>query len=173
MGLILPLMPASAHPPPPGSRRDDTTMALRLLIVDDEDAIRFAVTEYFSAYGEQIDSAADLASARALLARHRYDAVIADLRLGCNEEQAGLDIIDLASRLPLRPCIVLLSAQHSPELVQEALRRGAHLALHKPLPLYELKGRIKHFLAWRAAGGSDAGFRPDDFRPTQPDSAPQ
>ena len=148
-------------------------MPLRLLIVDDEAAIRFAVTEYFSAYGETIDSAADLASARQLLSLNRYDAVIADLRLGCNEELAGLDIIDLAFRLPRRPCIVLLSAQHSPELVHEALRRGAHLALHKPLPLYELKGRIKHFLAWRAAGGSDAGFRPDDFRPTPPDKAPQ
>jgi DNA-binding response OmpR family regulator len=103
------------------------------------------------------------------LALKRYDAVIADLRLGCNEEQAGLEIIDLASGLPRRPCIVLLSAQHSPDLVHEALRRGAHLALHKPLPLCELKGRIKHFLAWRASGGSDAAFRPDDFRPTRPE----
>lgn len=143
-------------------------MALRILIVDDEAAIRFAVTEYFIAYGEDIDSAADVVSADDLLARHHYDAVIADLRLGGSEEFGGLDVIDLAARSNARPCIVLLSAEHSPELVREALSRGAHFTLHKPLPLSELKGRINDYLSWRASAAPGATFEPGSFQPATP-----
>ncbi|MEY2686497.1 MAG: hypothetical protein RL375_695 [Pseudomonadota bacterium] len=141
-------------------RIDNAWMALRILIVDDEAAIRFAVSEYFIAYGETIDSAADTLSAGELLARHAYDAVIADLRLGGNEEFGGLEVIDLAARSPSQPCIVLLSAEHSPDLVGEAVRRGAHHTLHKPLPLHVLKACINDFRARRALAGPDGSPLP-------------
>jgi DNA-binding response OmpR family regulator len=143
-------------------------MARRILIVDDEAAIRFAVSEYFIAYAYCVDSAEDLVSARRLLSRNVYDAVIADLRLGGSQELDGLAVIDIASRLPQRPCIVLLSADHSPQLVQDAKRRGANFALHKPLPLYELKACIGQYLAWLDACKADAEFKPGQFAPTLP-----
>jgi DNA-binding response OmpR family regulator len=143
-------------------------MARRLLIVDDEPAIRFAVTEYFTAYGFLIDSAEDLGAAQRLLGRHDYDAVIADLRLGERDEYGGLSVIDQAKAQAHHPCIVLLSADHSPAIVEEAKRRGASFALHKPIPLYELKGRISEFLAWRELCQADEEFKPGQFMPTLP-----
>jgi CheY-like chemotaxis protein len=70
--------------------------------------------------------------------------------------------------MPELPCVVLLSAEHSPELVQEAKARGADFVLHKPLPLYELKGRIAQYLLWRASCEADEEFRPGVFAPTLP-----
>jgi two-component system alkaline phosphatase synthesis response regulator PhoP/two-component system response regulator ResD len=139
-----------------------------LLIVDDEAAIRFAVTEYFVAYGDSMDSAHDVESAQAHLLGTRYDAVIADLRLGGADESGGLDVIDIASRQHYQPCIVLLSAEHTPEVVREALRRGAHFTLHKPVPLSELKGRINDYLSWRARVGPHETFEPQAFLPGAP-----
>lgn len=141
-------------------RIDNLAMALRLLIVDDEAAIRFAVCEYFIAYGEIIDSAGDLTSASELLARHSYDAVIADLRLDGSEELGGLKVIELAARAPAVPCIVLLSAENSPEVIRQALRCGAHHTLHKPLPLHELKACINDRLARQTPTDGDGSPLP-------------
>ena len=143
-------------------------MARRILIVDDEPAIRFAVTEYFIAYGYRVDATEDATSALQLLKRHVYDAVIADLRLGGAKEFGGLDVIDAAYALAKRPCIVMLSADNSPSLVAEAKRRGANFRLHKPLPLYELKGRISEFLVWRESGRLEEDYEPGQFSPTLP-----
>jgi DNA-binding response OmpR family regulator len=140
-------------------------VSLHLLIVDDEAAIRFAVSEYFVAYGDSMDCAHDVESARTHLRGARYDAVIADLRLGGADESGGLDVIDIASRQPYHPCIVLLSADHTPDVVHEALRRGAHFTLHKPLPLSELKGRIYDYLSWRERVGPGETFEPGAFVP--------
>ena len=54
----------------------------RLLIVDDEDAILFAMTEYFSARLFAVDCARDREEAEALLAVRAYAVIITDLRLG-------------------------------------------------------------------------------------------
>ena len=143
-------------------------MARRILIVDDEPAIRFAVTEYFIAYGYRVDATEDATSALQLMKRHVYDAVIADLRLGGSREFGGLDVIDAAYKLPKRPCVVMLSADNSPSLVAEAKRRGANFTLHKPLPLYELKGRIAEFLVWRESGRLEEDYEPGQFSPTLP-----
>ena len=143
-------------------------MARRILIVDDEPAIRFAVCEYFMAYGYVVDCAQDTATGTTQLSRRTYDAVIADLRLGGSEPRGGLEIIQLAKRLPGLPCVVLLSAEHSPELVREAKACGANFVLHKPLPLFELKGRIAEYLQWRESCKTDEEFRPGNFAPTLP-----
>ena len=53
----------------------------RLLVIDDEDSIRFAMKEYFEVHGYRVDCAREAEEAEALLAHLRYDVVIADLQL--------------------------------------------------------------------------------------------
>src|SRR5512143_4317218 len=65
----------------------------RLLVVDDEAAIRFALTEYFRESGWLVDAAAEREGAEALLACTEYAVVIADLRLTGIYGMEGLDII--------------------------------------------------------------------------------
>lgn len=48
------------------------------------------------AYGYEVDSAHDTASGTRKLLHQTYDAVIADLRLGGDEQRGGLEIVELA-----------------------------------------------------------------------------
>lgn len=111
----------------------------RLLVVDDEPPILFALRDYFQAAGYEVDCAGELEEAQALLAeKTSYDLVIADLRLDSFSDTSGLELIGDVRDRCARSRILLLTAYGSPEIEAEALRRGADAFLHKPIPLPRL-----------------------------------
>ena len=110
----------------------------RLLIVDDEAAIRFAVSEYLRGNGWTVDAAADKGEAEALIASRDYAVVIADLRLTGFHGVEGLDIVQRSRELRPRARIVILTGNGTPEIEAEARRRGVDAFLKKPLPLARL-----------------------------------
>ena len=116
-----------------------TPSAPRLLVVDDEAAIRFALSDYFRECGWEVDAAAEKEEAEALLAHTEYAVVIADLRLTGIYGVEGLDIIQWSRHLRPETRVVLLTGYGTPEIESEARRRGADALLHKPLPLPELE----------------------------------
>ena len=111
----------------------------RILVVDDEPPILFALRDYFQGSGYEVDCASELEEAQALLAEEAsYDLVIADLRLDAWSGTSGLELIrDVRDRCA-RSRILFLTAYGSPEIEAEALRRGADVFLHKPVALPEL-----------------------------------
>jgi DNA-binding response OmpR family regulator len=114
----------------------------RLLIVDDEEAIRFALVEYFRDNGWQVDAAAEKEEAEALLSCTAYTVVIADLRLTGIHGIEGLDIVEWSRHLQPGTRVVLLTGNGTPELEAEAKRRGVDVFLHKPLPLPKLEAVV-------------------------------
>jgi two-component system nitrogen regulation response regulator NtrX len=125
----------------------------RILIIDDEEPIRFAVREYFQHSGYAVDCAQEAEEAEALLAHVRYDAVIADLRLTGIYRTEGLGIISsVRERCPWTRT-VLLTAFGSPEVEREARRLGVDAFLHKPRPLAELAGVVAELLGHPAEAG--------------------
>ena len=111
----------------------------RLLVVDDEAAIRFALSEYFRGSGWTVDAASEKEEAEALLSCTEYAVVIADLRLTGIYGVEGLDIIQWSRHLHPATRVVLLTGNGTPEIEAEARRRGADAFLHKPLPLPQLE----------------------------------
>jgi DNA-binding response OmpR family regulator len=110
----------------------------RILIVDDEEPILFAMREYFAAKGWTVDYAREPLEAEALLSTNDYRVAILDLRLSGTPGAEGLDLIEsVRSRSP-RTRIILLTAYGSREIEAEAFRRGADAFLHKPKPLSEV-----------------------------------
>jgi DNA-binding NtrC family response regulator len=124
--------------------------ARRLLVVDDEAAIRFALSDYFRERGWEVDTAAEKEEAEALLSHTEYAVVIADLRLTGIYGVEGLDIIQWSRHLRPETRVVLLTGYGTPEIEAEARRRGADALLHKPLPLPDLE-RIVAGLIGKAA----------------------
>jgi DNA-binding response OmpR family regulator len=126
--------------------------AHRILIIDDEEPILFAMREYFEVLGYRVDCAQEAEEAEALLAHVRYDAVIADLRLTGIYRTEGLGIIaSVRERCPWART-VLLTAYGSPEIEAEARRLGVDSFLHKPKPLTEVAEVVAGLLG-RAASG--------------------
>jgi DNA-binding NtrC family response regulator len=119
----------------------------RLLVVDDEAAIRFALAEYFRDNGWTVDAVAEKEEAQALLARTAYSVVIADLRLSGIHGSEGLDIVQSSRDLRPETRIVLLTGHATPEVEAEARRRGADAFLQKPLPLAQLEAIVDGLLA--------------------------
>jgi DNA-binding response OmpR family regulator len=122
----------------------------RLLIVDDEAAIRFALSEYFRESGWIVDAAAEKEEAEALLACTEYAAVIADLRLTGIYGVEGLDIVQWSRHLRPQTRVLLLTGNGTPEIEAEARRRGADAFLHKPVPLPHLAAVVDSLLGAEA-----------------------
>jgi len=122
----------------------------RLLVVDDEEPIRYAVREYFAARGYAVDCAQELEEAEALLNTRAYDVVIADLRLTGIHGAEGLELVDFV-RERGNAKVILLTAYGTSEIQRAAYARGAHVFLHKPTPL----STIAEIVASLAAGDAE------------------
>ena len=113
-------------------------MTKRLLIVDNEDTILFALQRYFTRVGFHVDCAKELEEAEALAAYTKYDLVIVDLSLTDTGSTEGLEILRHLRSTRSGARVILLTAYGSKAVEREAYRRGADAFLHKPRPLAEI-----------------------------------
>lgn len=110
-------------------------METRLLVVDDEEAIVFAMRRYFAARGFRVDAAREREEAEALLANEHYHAAIIDLRLNGVHGTEGLDLLGFVRDNCPETRTILLTAYGTEEMSRQARERGADVILSKPQPL--------------------------------------
>ena len=127
-------------------------MTPRLLIAEDEVAIRFAMKEYFEDLGYQVDCAGGEHEARVLLEVHDYSVVIADLRLGPHGVAQGLDLVRTVKDSFPGTRTMILTAYGSPDVEGEAQRIGVDAFLHKPERLKKIAEVVRR-LAVGAGNG--------------------
>ncbi len=108
----------------------------RILIVDDDDALRESLTLVLGSEGHSVLAAADGREALRIVEDHSVDVILCDLRM------PGLDgfelIPQLARQLPGIP-IILMSAHGTDDLAVEAIQHGAYDYLAKPFQPSELR----------------------------------
>lgn len=110
----------------------------RMLIVDDEESICFAMSEYFRMQGFHVDCAQEVEEAEALLVKECYSIVIADLRLTGIFNMGGLEVIKFVHERCPGTRVIVLTAYGSPEMETETRKHGIDAFLHKPQPLPEV-----------------------------------
>ncbi|HKQ07987.1 MAG TPA: response regulator [Blastocatellia bacterium] len=113
-------------------------MVDRILVVDDEEPILFAIKEYFMMHGYEVDCASEFEEAEALLANIQYSVVIADLRLTGINGAEGIELVAFVRERCPRTQIIILTAYGSLEIEEEAMGRGVDAFLRKPIPLPQL-----------------------------------
>jgi two-component system response regulator HydG len=127
----------------------------RLLIVDDEAAILFALGDFLTRKGYEVDRASHREQAAALLAAGTYALVIVDLRLGVHEPRGGLEVLRrLRERQPETPAI-LLTAYGSAEVEAALTGLGPVRLLWKPQPLARILQEVEDLLSGRPESGRD------------------
>ena len=104
----------------------------RVLIVDDEPAIRFGIGEYLRAAGYHVDEADSVRTAMGALKNALPDAILADYNLG---DGNGLDIVRRVVALDRGVPIIVLTAHGSIDLAVQAIKEGAEQFLTKPVEL--------------------------------------
>ncbi len=118
-------------------------MASKILIVDDEELIRWSLSQDLTNSGYKTVVAADLAEATAALETENPDVVLTDLRLG---RDSGLDVLKVARRGNPELPVVIMTAFADLASAVEALREGAADYISKPLQLAGLKITLKRVL---------------------------
>src|SRR4030095_15543954 len=104
-------------------------MGERILIADDDDALRESLELVLSAEGYEVLAARDGASALALVEGQAVDVALCDVRMPGMD---GLELLpQLMRKLPGVP-VILMSAYGSADLALEAMRRGAYDYVAKP-----------------------------------------
>jgi DNA-binding NtrC family response regulator len=117
---------------------------VRLLIVDDEEAIRFALARFFREGGYEVDTADNLATGRQRLAADQPEVVFLDLRL---PDGSGLDLLAEAKTLSPTSRIVVMTAYGTLDTVRQALERHAFEYLVKPVDLGEAANLVRQIQA--------------------------
>jgi DNA-binding NtrC family response regulator len=104
-------------------------MTRKILIVDDDHAMRQMLEALFREEGYATDAAGSVEDAVSLLRGSEYGAVLSDIRMG---SRSGLELVAELRRLwPATP-IVLMTAFGSVDAEIDALRAGAFGYLSKP-----------------------------------------
>jgi two-component system response regulator PilR (NtrC family) len=113
------------------------------LVVDDERDIRELLVLTLGRMGIRVDTATDLASARAQLAAEKYDLCLTDMRL---PDGSGLDLVSqISQRYPDTP-VAMITAYGNVEAAVDALKAGAFDFVTKPVDLSVLRRLVRNAL---------------------------
>jgi len=122
---------------------------MRILIVDDEPAIRFSLSELLSDAGHTVRTAEHAPAALAALDGEAADLVLSDLRMPA---MSGLELLDeVRARFP-DTLVVLMTAHGDERVAVQALKLGALDYLPKPFDNDEVRAitdRARELLALR------------------------
>src|SRR5687767_11985117 len=114
------------------------------LVVDDERDIRELLVLTLGRMGIRVDTAADLAGARAQLAAEKYDLCLTDMRL---PDGSGLDLVShISQRYPDTP-VAMITAYGNVEAAVDALKAGAFDFVTKPVDLSVLRRLVQNALS--------------------------
>ncbi|MCW0402747.1 two-component system response regulator OmpR [Xanthomonas sacchari] len=132
---------------------DDAAPAPRLLLVDDDDRLRFLLCRYLESQGFAVKAVADGVQLQQALARGHYDLVVLDLML---PGENGLEICRRLRGQGDHTPIVMLTAKGDEIDRIVGLEIGADDYLPKPVNPRELLARIRAVLRRTRPGGAGA-----------------
>src|SRR5438309_11178876 len=127
---------------PPKVPADRTTV----LVVDDEDGIRQALTRFLSRLGYHVEAAANATEALQQLSAHHPQAMLCDIRM---PESSGVELLPKVLAQDPELAVLMLTAIDEPRTATECLKLGAYDYLSKPVALEELELARRHALQQR------------------------
>ena len=111
------------------------THALRVLVIDDEESLRHAITKSLRRAGYVVEAAATGREGVDRFSTGGFDAVLTDVRL---PDLSGLDIAALLTEIDPEVPVLVMTGFGSVESALEAMRRGARDYLQKPFEMADL-----------------------------------
>ncbi|HEX5529008.1 MAG TPA: response regulator [Methylomirabilota bacterium] len=125
------------------------TAVRRILVVEDDDALREVLTVALSRDGHTVDGACDGTEALALLEQQPYDLVLSDLRMPRTDGPSLYETLRTRHHFPVRfatklPRVIFMTgnaAEHA-----EFLRGTTDPILEKPFPLRVVRQMVSVLL---------------------------
>jgi len=130
----------------------------RLLVVEDDPAVRTTVVTFLELEGYSVDAVASTGEALKRLNEQSYPIVITDIYI---DDRTGLDVLEAARHKDPECSVILMTARGTMETVMAATRGGAFDYVAKPFEIDRMLSTIKRAEASRQDKEKEAG--PDDL----------
>jgi len=125
------------------SHRMGSATVTRVLVVDDEEPIRTAISRFLRTCGYQVESAGSATDAMQFLARERFMLMLCDIRM---PGMTGIALLDHAAAGDPDLAVVMLTAVNDAATATDALAKGAYDYLVKPVELGDLRDAVERAL---------------------------
>jgi DNA-binding NtrC family response regulator len=132
----------------------------RLLIVEDDAAVRSTLVTFLELEGYAVDAAGSTHEALRRLEESSYPIVISDIYL---DERTGLDVLEAARRKDPQCAVILMTARGTMETVMAATRGGAFDYIAKPFELDQILATLKRAEEARAASAEEEEPEEEDL----------
>ena len=119
-------------------------MTARILVVEDEQAIRLALKGLLSREGYEVELAEDGEQALSKLAADGYDLVLTDLALG--RGISGMDVLQHAKQARPGTAVVMITAHGNEKIAVDAMKSGADDYVPKPFDNDEIRVVVRRAL---------------------------
>ncbi len=113
-------------------------MMKRILIVDDEPTILLSLSYCLKTDGVEVITSSRIEAAEEALARYPFDLVIADIRMSGMYGIEGLELLRYVKELNPVTAVIIMTAYGSPEIKEEAFKRGSYYYYEKPVDIDHL-----------------------------------
>ncbi|MBI5409093.1 MAG: sigma 54-interacting transcriptional regulator [Nitrospirae bacterium] len=105
-------------------------MNKNVLVIDDEESIRFTFESFLSEEGYAVTTAGDYDEALAKIDGKNFDIIFADIILG---DKSGIDILRLIRNKKINSPVIMITGYPNVETASEAVRIGAFDYISKPV----------------------------------------
>ncbi len=114
---------------------------MKILIVDDERAIRNSLKEILTDEGYEVDIAEDGSAALAMVDKERYNVIFCDIKMPGMD---GTEVLDKLVADGVDSAIVMISGHGDIDTAVECIKKGAFDFIQKPLDLNRILITIKN-----------------------------
>ena len=123
----------------------------RILVVDDDHAMRLALSESLESCGYDIEAVENGCDALSLFAKSKFDLVVTDMRMpGMTGIEVLRNVKNMSSGIP----VILITAYGTVGTAVEAMKEGAAEFIMKPFSLDDIESVVKNVLSAAKPDGS-------------------
>lgn len=114
---------------------------MKILVIDDERAIRNSLKEILADEGYEVDLAEDGAQGMDLLSKDHYDVVFCDIKMPVKD---GNEVLDFVHEEGIDSAMVMITGHGDLETAIDCIKRGAFDYIPKPLDLNRILITVKN-----------------------------
>jgi DNA-binding NtrC family response regulator len=118
-------------------------MIKNILIVDDEESVRYSFERFLNEPGYQVTTAKNGTEALSKYADQSFDLVVLDVRL---PDMSGLDVLTKIKSIDPRAVVLMITAYGTTDLAIETTKQGAYDYILKPFDIPAMKKVIEEAL---------------------------
>jgi two-component system, NtrC family, nitrogen regulation response regulator NtrX len=114
---------------------------MKVLVVDDERAIRNSLKEILTDEGYEVDTAEDGAVAIQAVEKDKYDVIFCDIKM---PNMDGIEVLDRLMQMGVDSAVVMISGHGDIDTAVECIKKGAFDFVQKPLDLNRILITVKN-----------------------------